>query len=199
MAGSTDEEPIPEERVPGILARAAELDRDRQETSSVDALREAALEAGISQSALDAALEEYATSTRRPRPSPTPAPAGESGEKSERVGTLLAVFLGGFGGHRFYLGDKRGLLYLPFFWTFVPTLVGLVEAFYMGKRVRDYNERGAEPAALEARDAPRALEPAITPGGAVSGEEERRPCPHCAELILPGARICRYCRSSLGS
>ena len=130
------EEPIPEERVPGILARAAELDRDRRETSSVDALREAALEAGISQSALEAALEEYADSTRKPTAKEKATGAGEPGEKSERVGTLLAVFLGGFGGHRFYLGDKRGLLYLPFFWTFVPTLVGLVEAFYMGKRVR---------------------------------------------------------------
>jgi len=23
--------------------------------------------------------------------------------------------------------------------------------------------------------------------------ERRRPCPHCAELILPDARVCHYC------
>lgn len=51
---------IPEDRVPGILARAAELDRDRRETITVDALRAAALDAGISRTAVDAALEEYA-------------------------------------------------------------------------------------------------------------------------------------------
>ena len=47
---------IPEERVPGILARAAELDR---QTISVDALRAAALEAGISPIAVEQALAEY--------------------------------------------------------------------------------------------------------------------------------------------
>jgi hypothetical protein len=49
---------IPEERVPGILARAAELDR---QTISLDALRTAAIEAGISADALDQALAEYET------------------------------------------------------------------------------------------------------------------------------------------
>ena len=47
---------IPEERVPAILARAAELDR---QTITVDALRAAALEAGISSDALEQALAEY--------------------------------------------------------------------------------------------------------------------------------------------
>ena len=47
---------IPEERVPGILARAAELDR---QTISIDALRAAAIEAGISADALDQAISEY--------------------------------------------------------------------------------------------------------------------------------------------
>lgn len=51
---------IPEERVPEILTRAAELDRDRRETITVDAIRAAALDAGISASAVDAALAEYA-------------------------------------------------------------------------------------------------------------------------------------------
>ena len=45
---------IPEERVAAILARAAELDRERKETISVDAIRAAALDAGISPVAVDA-------------------------------------------------------------------------------------------------------------------------------------------------
>lgn len=51
---------IPEERVAEILTRAAELDRDRRETITVDAIRSAALDAGISLPAVEAALEEYA-------------------------------------------------------------------------------------------------------------------------------------------
>jgi hypothetical protein len=50
---------IPEERVPAILARAAELDR---QTITMDALRVAALEAGISEAAVDQALAEYTQS-----------------------------------------------------------------------------------------------------------------------------------------
>lgn len=51
---------IPEERVAAILARAAELDRERKETISVDAIRAAAVDAGISVTAVDTALAEYA-------------------------------------------------------------------------------------------------------------------------------------------
>lgn len=51
---------IPEERVAAILARAAELDRDRRETIPVDAIRNAAMDAGISVAAVDTALAEYA-------------------------------------------------------------------------------------------------------------------------------------------
>lgn len=215
MTAPTPDQPIPEERVRGILARAAELDRDRHETSTVDALRAAALEAGISQSALDVALEEYAESMKPAQKSPAPksgkrggamaeAPeiaAPEPGEKSERVGTLLAVFLGGFGGHRFYLKDKRGLLYLPFFWTFVPTVVGLGEAFFMKKRVRAYNRRVADPDtqgdAVDSTDTP-ALADGDPQKSLGSGEAEaRQPCPHCAELIMPGAKICRFCHGTV--
>lgn len=67
---------IPEERVAAILARAAELDRTRIETIGLDAIRNAAIEAGISGSAIDLALEEYAANElgdvapepARPRP-----------------------------------------------------------------------------------------------------------------------------------
>lgn len=44
------------------------------------------------------------------------------------VAALLAVLLGGFGLHKFYLGRVGwGLLYLLFCWTFVPAVVGFIE------------------------------------------------------------------------
>lgn len=43
----------------------------------------------------------------------------------------LAFVLGGVGAHKFYLGRTRqGVLYLLFFWTFVPTLLSIAEGLY---------------------------------------------------------------------
>lgn len=41
---------------------------------------------------------------------------------------LMTFFLGGIGGHKFYLGKHwQGLLYLLFCWTYIPALAALVE------------------------------------------------------------------------
>jgi TM2 domain-containing membrane protein YozV len=56
------------------------------------------------------------------------AQAPHSFEHSKLVAALLAVFLGGIGLHKFYLGRVGwGIVYLLFFWTFIPTIVGFIE------------------------------------------------------------------------
>lgn len=41
---------------------------------------------------------------------------------------MLAIFLGGLGIHKFYLGKiGMGILYLCFCWTYVPAIIGLIE------------------------------------------------------------------------
>ncbi len=41
---------------------------------------------------------------------------------------LLAIFLGGIGAHKFYLGQVGiGLIYLIFSWTSIPILIGIIE------------------------------------------------------------------------
>ena len=47
--------------------------------------------------------------------------------KSKVAAGLLAIFLGGLGVHRFYLGQWWGLFYLLLFWTMLPGLVALIE------------------------------------------------------------------------
>lgn len=48
--------------------------------------------------------------------------------KSRIVAFLLAWFIGGIGGHKFYLGrGGQGILYLLFFWTFIPAIIAFVE------------------------------------------------------------------------
>jgi len=49
--------------------------------------------------------------------------------KDKTVAALLAFFLGGLGAHKFYLGHGGvGVLYLLFFWTWIPAIVALFEA-----------------------------------------------------------------------
>lgn len=48
--------------------------------------------------------------------------------KSKTTALILALFLGGAGIHRFYLGRPvSGLLYLVFCWTFIPLGLAILE------------------------------------------------------------------------
>jgi len=48
--------------------------------------------------------------------------------KNKVVAGLLAIFLGDFGIHKFYLGKRGlGILYLCFFWSGVPDIIGFIE------------------------------------------------------------------------
>ena len=60
--------------------------------------------------------------------------AGPAGEKNRMLAVILAIFLGGLGAHKFYLGQMMwGIVYLLFCWTFIPAIVGLVEGIlYVG-------------------------------------------------------------------
>lgn len=47
---------------------------------------------------------------------------------NKTIAGILAFFLGTLGIHRFYMGEwKKGLIYLLFFWTGVPTIVGIID------------------------------------------------------------------------
>ncbi len=44
------------------------------------------------------------------------------------VAALFAIFLGGLGVHKFYLGQSgQGILYILFCWTLIPSIIGFVE------------------------------------------------------------------------
>lgn len=54
--------------------------------------------------------------------------ANSSGAKSRITAALFAFFLGAFGGHKFYCGKPGlGILYLLFFWTYIPAIIALIE------------------------------------------------------------------------
>ena len=48
--------------------------------------------------------------------------------KKKNVAAVLAILLGTFGVHKFYLGDKGiGIIYLLLCWTGIPTLAGVID------------------------------------------------------------------------
>lgn len=67
-------------------------------------------------------------------------------EKSKTSATLLAFFLGGLGGHKFYLGAWGwGLIYLVFCWTYIPLLLAIVETVrYIVMKDEEFNEKYAQ-------------------------------------------------------
>ena len=51
--------------------------------------------------------------------------------KSKMTAALLAIFLGSFGLHKFYLGQVTwGLLYLFLFWSSISMILGFIEGIY---------------------------------------------------------------------
>jgi len=55
-----------------------------------------------------------------------------SSSKNKTTAGLLALFLGGIGMHKFYLGKTgMGILYLVFFWTAIPAIITFIEAIQL--------------------------------------------------------------------
>lgn len=61
--------------------------------------------------------------------------------KSRSTAALLAIFLGGFGAHKFYLDRPiQGILYLLFCWTFIPAVIGVLEGLaYIGTSPKEFD------------------------------------------------------------
>ena len=66
-----------------------------------------------------------------------------SGSKNRVTAGILAILIGGLGAHKFYLGNTgMGILYLCFFWTGIPAIVGLVEGIiYLTKTDEEFEEK----------------------------------------------------------
>lgn len=61
-----------------------------------------------------------------------PKCGASSAGRDKTTAAFLALFLGGVGGHKFYLGRPvQGVLYLFFCWTFIPSLVAGIEFFLL--------------------------------------------------------------------
>ncbi len=129
----------------------------------------------------------------------------ESVRRDEVVGILLALFLGSFGIHHFYLRRTGlGILYLCFFWSGIPALLGFIECFFMPGRVREFNAiQAAGIAAALGIPPPIWGQPVYPPANMPQGAPPAPPagnltaCPHCNQTNPPSARFCSGCGGTL--
>lgn len=63
--------------------------------------------------------------------------------KNKVIAGLLAIFLGGLGIHKFYLGKVGwGIIYLIFSWTWLPAIAGIIEGIvYLCMSERSFQEK----------------------------------------------------------
>jgi TM2 domain-containing membrane protein YozV len=126
----------------------------------------------------------------------------EQARKDETVGILLALFLGTFGIHHFYLRRTGlGILYLCFFWSGITAILGFVECFLMPERVRVYNSTQAtyiagqilaQPSPAGTTQPPSEAAPFVSSGSLPTTQ----PCAACGKSIDPSAVFCPHCGGS---
>jgi len=127
----------------------------------------------------------------------------ESVRRDEVVGILLALFLGGFGIHHFYLRRTGlGILYLVFSWTPIPWILGFIECFFMPCRVREFNaiQAAGIAAALGMQMPAWGQPPNITvnmPPAPASQPGTLTACPRCSQTNPAATRFCSACGGSL--
>jgi len=66
-----------------------------------------------------------------------------SGDKDRVTAGIFALLLGGLGAHKFYLGKVgQGVLYLLFFWTLIPGIIGFIEGIlYLTKTDEEFQRK----------------------------------------------------------
>ena len=85
---------------------------------------DANLEAGDMRPCIGCAKELHVTASSCPH---CGASQRSRGYKSKTTAAIFAFVLGGFGAHRFYLGQWWGIFYLLLFWTFIPGVIAFIE------------------------------------------------------------------------
>lgn len=66
--------------------------------------------------------------------------------KNKNEAGILAILFGGLGGHKFYLGQYgRGLICVAFCWSFIPSLLGVIEGVHFLTETREQFEEELKP------------------------------------------------------
>jgi TM2 domain-containing membrane protein YozV len=138
----------------------------------------------------------------------------EAVRRDEVVGILLALFLGTFGVHHFYLRRTGlGILYCCFFWTGITAVLGFIECFFMPSRVREFNAIQAAgiaaalgmnvpagwgwPVNVNIHVPPSAAAAAPASAAALPLAGPQVTCGRCERTNVAGSRFCSACGAAI--
>lgn len=109
---------------------------------------------------------------------------------SRTTAGLCALFLGGIGLHKFYLGKPiQGLFYVFFCWTFIPAFIALFEGIrYLMMSDAEFQSR-LEQDKLDHIGGTFSVS-GITPDTHVK-------CPDCRGFVPKEAKVCQHCNCKL--
>ncbi len=118
--------------------------------------------------------------------------------KNRYIAALLAFFLGGLGVHKFYLGKWTGVIYLLFCWTYIPSIIALIEGIlYLTKGEEAFNEKynGINPATVEheTEDVGFTDRYIMTYDNTANSLK----CPKCGHINEVGSNFCEKCGQKL--
>ena len=119
--------------------------------------------------------------------------------KNRYIAALLAFFLGGLGVHKFYLGKWTGILYLVLCWTYIPSIIALVEGIlYLVNGEDAFNEKYNQKAMKESyRDVTYDHTPTNQSTFSSLNNDASIVCPKCGHINEAGSNFCESCGQKL--
>lgn len=121
----------------------------------------------------------------------------ESVKKSPTIAILLALFLGAFGAHKFYMGKTgAGIVYLLLSWTGISIFFSLIDIFFISGQIAQYNQQKAMEIALmlgvtspNTPAVPKITQPNLCRECGKYYEGQHKFCPNCGKEINPAKPI----------
>ena len=119
--------------------------------------------------------------------------------KNRFIAALLAIFLGGFGVHKFYLGKWNGIFYLLLCWTYIPVIIAFIEGVLYLVNGEEAFDKKYNKVQIPQENTDNNCSVHIPKEGNLSdtGTSLFKVCPKCGQRNEPDSNFCEFCGKKL--
>ena len=119
--------------------------------------------------------------------------------KNRFIAALLAIFLGGFGVHKFYLGKWNVIFYLLLCWTYVPVIIAFIEGVLYLVNGEEAFDKKYNKVQISQENTYNNCSVHIPKEGNLSdtGTSLFKVCPKCGQRNEPDSNFCEFCGKKL--